>query len=158
MTTVYKRIYLEEKQQIEINEITLLSVDEFKANRYLISNIASWWWLRTPGINIDYPGVEQIINGWIFAGYVSHIEGIRPVLRIRNPKSFNLEIGDKFKLTDYIWTMLRDDLALCDDVIGKCAFRKDWKAIDANIYEKSDIKKWLENWAEENQILCKHNV
>ena len=51
-----------------------------------------------------------------------------------------------------MWTMIGDSLALCDDVVGSCAFRKNWKAQDANIYEKSDIKKWLENWAEENGI------
>ena len=152
MTTIYKRIYLEEKQQIEVNEITLLSVDEYKANRYLISNIPSWWWLRTPGTNIDYPGVEQIINGWIFAGYVSHNEGVRPVLRIKNPESAFLKIGVKFRLANYTWTMLGDGLALCDDVIGECAFRKDWKATDANDYEKSDVKKYLEQWAIENGI------
>lgn len=152
MTKIYEQISLEIERQIEIDKITLLSVDEYKANRYLISNIPSWWWLRTPGTNIDYPGVEQIINGWTFAGYVSHIEGVRPVLRIKNPESAFLKIGVKFRLADYTWTMLGDGLALCDDIIGECAFRKDWKATDANDYEKSDVKKYLEQWAIENGI------
>lgn len=152
MTKIYEQISLEIERQIEIDKITLLSVDEYKANRYLISNVASWWWLRTPGTNIDYPGVEQIVNGWIFAGHVSHIDGVRPILRIKNPESAFLKIGVKFRLADYTWTMLGDGLALCDDVIGECAFRKDWEAIDANDYEKSDVKKYLEEWITKNEI------
>lgn len=39
--------------------------------------------------------------------------------------------------------------ALCDNIIGKCVFREDWKAKEANEYEASDVKKYVDKWFNE---------
>ena len=152
MTKIYKQIVIEEERKIEIDEITLLSLEEYETYQNAIPKIAAWWWLRSPNASIvaNAPDVDN--DGLIHTISVTSDDGIRPALRIKNPESFDIGIGDKFRLAGDMWTMIGDGLALCDDVVGNCAFRKNWKAQDANIYEKSDIKKWLENWAEENGI------
>ena len=40
-------------------------------------------------------------------------------------------------------------------ISGSLEIRKDWKAPDANDYEKSDVKIWLERWASEKGIMQK---
>lgn len=152
MTKIYKQIVTEEERKIEIDEITLLSVEEYETYQNAIPKIDSWWWLRSPGACIVANAADVAFDGSIHTISVTSDDGVRPALRIKNPESFDIGIGDKFRLAGYIWTMIEDGLALCDDVVGNCAFRKNWKAQDANIYEKSDIKKWLENWADENGI------
>ena len=52
----------------------------------------------------------------------------------------------KFDFAGHVWTVVPGKLALCDDFIGYGCFRKDWRAIDANEYEASDVKKYIENW------------
>ncbi len=139
---------------IEITEVTLLSIEEYEACKDRVPIINDWWWLRSPGLagddaagvyadgSIDYDG-----NGVNFDGY-----GIRPALRIRNLESPNLQIMDKFNLAGFRWTVISVDIALCDSFIEYMAFRKDMSAADANVYEASDIKKWLDRWVKENGI------
>lgn len=55
-------------------------------------------------------------------------------------------------LAGYTWTVISDKYILCDRIVEKTPFRQDWEAPDANVYEKSDIKRWLENWAQEKGI------
>lgn len=156
MTKIYEQISLEIERQIEIDKITLLSVEEYQTYRNMIPKINSWWWLRSPEADYNHLCAAEVDDGgWVVNIAISLHSGIRPVLRIKNPESAFLKIGVKFRLADYAWTMLGDGLALCDDIIEECAFRKDWKATDANDYEKSDVKKYLEQWAIENGIEVK---
>ena len=92
-------------------------------------------------------------SGYGSGDYV-HSDGIcvRPALRILNLASYNLHAKDTIRLAGKRWTVISDDLILCDEIVGNCAFRDDYEAPDANDYEKSDVKKWLENWAAENGI------
>lgn len=148
---VKKYVVKEEDANVTFYGITLLSKEEYLEHTNLISNNANWWWLRSPYICHN---LAEYVNddGSLGYNYVDGVGGsVRPVL-IGNLKSSNLERGTKFKLAEHTWTVLNDELALCDESIGRTYFRKDWKADDANNYDTSDIKKWLYNWAEENMI------
>ena len=150
---VQKHIITTEERDIDIAKITLLSVAEYKACNPRIPPIKDVWWLRSPGY---YSSLVTFVfaNG----GGVNHRgdgvdydkNAVRPVLRISNYESFDL--SDKFDMAGYTWTVIADGLAICDRIVGRTAFRKDWKAEDANDYEKSDVKKWLENWAKEKGL------
>ena len=148
-----KLIISKEPIELEIDGVTLLTVEEAKAltdkQRYQTAS----WWLRSPGNN-DY-NAAFVVGGsgfvYVFGIIVDKEFGVRPALQISNLTSLNFEIGDKFDFANYTWTVISEDKALCDDIIDNSAFRKDWKAKDANDYEKSDIKKYLENWWEEMQ-------
>ena len=139
---------------IQIEELTLLSLEEYCLAKNVIPRIHEWYWLRSPSADCSkYAGVAVSFGRGMYYNNVGLIRGVRPVLRIKNLEFVNLEVGDKFRLSDQLWTVISDNLALCDRPVGSCWFRKNDNAVDANIYERSDIKKWLEIWAENRIIL-----
>ena len=152
---VEKIITTTEPIELEITEIALLSKEEYEKAKENIPMLPCWWWLRSPGgrsINAAYVDID----GWVYDhGYYVDIDdyAVRPALKTRNLESTNLQIGDKVQLAGYTWTVISDGIILCDEAVGNTCFRKDWKAPDANVYEASDIKKWLENWAKEKGIV-----
>ena len=144
---------------IEITEVTLLSIEEYWACRDRISDINSvpyvenCWWLRSP--SLDRGHAAAILRGSLIISGNNEVGGeayIRPALKIRLPEPSDLQIMDKFNLAEFKWTIISEDIALCDDYIGYTLFRRDYMAKDSNIYEVSDIKKWLDNWVKENGI------
>lgn len=142
-----------EPVDLDVVEVTLLSEEEYRANKNIIPLINKWWWLCSPGGGMYY-AVFVYGDGSLSANFVNTNNGcVRPVLRIRNFRSCNLLIENKFELAGYTWTVLSDDLALCDKEIGRTCFREDIDAEDANVYKKSDIKKYLKKWAAEAGIL-----
>ena len=147
-----KIIKTTEPIDIEIKGITLLSIEEYERYHDLIPLHASYWWLRSPySYDSDCAGFVDDY-GIIDHRYVGDSGvGVSPAL-ICNLKSLNLKPRDIINFTGYIWTVISDKYIQCDDIIGETAFREDWKATDANDYEKSDVKKWLENWAKEQGI------
>ena len=113
---------------------------------------AWWWWLRSPYFRSSNNAGEVVDDGWVDILDVDRTDGARPALKIRNLVSSNLKIKDQIQLAGYTWTVIAEDIILCDEIVGHTAFKKDWKAQDANVYEKSDIKAWLKNWAKEKGI------
>ena len=152
MAVVKKRIVYTEPVCVLIKGITLLSIEEYEATRDMIPMVKDDWWLRSLS---DDASFAMSVGG---GGEVYHRLGtgvlfglgVRPVL---NLELGDLRIGDVFELAGYMWTVINGNMALCNDIIGECCFRDDWKAKDANDYEKSDIKKWLENWAKEKGVI-----
>lgn len=75
--------------------------------------------------------------------------GIRPVL-VLSEMSNNCQIGDYFRLGESIFKIVSNNLAICTKVIGGSKFRRnadrDIDAPDANDYEQSDVKKYVDNW------------
>ena len=125
------------------------TAENWLANKDVIPKIPEWWWLRSPG---DSQDIAASVNsdGSLSRNYVDHPYGVvRPALYILDS---DLCRGDKFWLAGHLWTVLSNNIALCDDSVGASCFRKDWRAKDANDYEKSDIRKRLYEWAEENGI------
>lgn len=150
-----KQIITTEPVDITIDKITLLSAEEYEQCKEHIPVLGEWWWLRSPGCYGDYAAYVGD-NGGIYdiGSDVSDSYGsVRPVVVLRlNPESVNLQIGDKLHFAGYSWTMIAPDMALCDEAVGRTCFRKDWRAPNANDYEKSDVKVWLEKWAQDNGI------
>lgn len=137
---------LMQKTDIDIKGITLLSLEEFLESRKNIPLYDRLWWLRTPYSDNGLNTGRVDVHGDLDDNYViTHYVGVRPAL-ILDRESSNLEIGDKLQIKGYAWTIISDRYALCDDIIETMPFRKDWKAPDANVYEASDIKKFLEDW------------
>ena len=148
--------HITQKIDIDIIGVTLLSAEEAEALPKEIRSIDKYWWLRSPGYfnylamyvrgdgSVDYNGDDVNYDGF----------GVRPALEVGyermclvNPR---LDRGDKINLAGHTWTVISGQYILCDDIIGKCAFRTDWKGSDANDYEKSDVKKFLDDWFEKN--------
>lgn len=136
--------------------ITLLGIEEYEAAKDHIPPLDEWWWLRSPGhnsmeatcipkssiINFDNYWAVDVVNG---IGYttVNLDLGVRPVLRF-NRKSIELPIGAKVQFKGFTWTHVSEGLLLCDSIIAHRSFREDWRAKDANVYEASDVKRYIE--------------
>ena len=146
---VKKRIIATEDIVVPFYGIRLLSEQEYITYSRKINEIDYWWWLSSPDSNKIFAACV-CIDGHNSYMCVNRKNGaVRPVLIGRFCK---LKQGDEFELAGYTWTVLNDELALCNDVIGYTCFRKDLVADDANEYDASDVKKWLYDWAEQNGI------
>ncbi len=129
----------------EITGATLLSVNEFKEYKDNIPLLRESWWLRSPGVwNYEKAEAYEVRYINCVNNIVHSVYAIRPALQISNLA--NVEVGDKIKFGEYTFTIISPKYALCNDIIGYGAFRKDWKAEDANVYEASDVKKIIDDW------------
>lgn len=148
--TVEKIITKTEQKELEITGATLLSYEEYEKYKTKISRRAYWWWLRSPGTTSESHAsyVNNYGNAYLSGNYVddSCIEVV-PALRIILNSDF--EIGDKIKFGVNTFTIISEYYALCDNSIGYHCFREDdYKTSDANDYEKSDVKKFVDEWFE----------
>lgn len=152
----------EEKDiDLDIEEITLLSKEEAETLLTQEQRLApkTCWWLRDQDPYCSYSAFMMSDDGLSRLTYV-HLGnlGILPALRFSEQSSVALEPGDKFSAGGENWTVISDNLAWCDHIIGHGVFREDCRALDANVYKKSDIKKWLETWALERGIVTQENI
>ena len=138
---------------MELLRATLLSKEE--ATSFLTQKereYSAWWWLRSPYDSYYATVVDS--GGWAYNFYyVTYtIRGIvRPALII-NLESSDLKIGDIFEFGGKEFKILSPTIAwMHKDDIGRCAFRTDWKADNANDYESSDVKKFVDEWFETNR-------
>lgn len=124
---------------------TLLSIEEAEKLPQHLRVYPCWWWLRSPGTHQDYAARVNYDGSICYYGnYVNDINFcVRPALKL---KSSNLEIGDKFEIGGIEFEVISDNLAFCMRDIGRCAFREDWEAQDANAYETSDVRQFVEEW------------
>ena len=149
---VEKEIISTEEVDIKIKEVTLLSVQEYMDNKSLIPQINGWWWLKSPGYN--YRTAANVnANGALNSTDICNASGgVRPALKVYSLKETKLNPGDKVDLCGLSWTVLNNNIILCDKTIGNTYFRSEWKLPGANIFDTSDVKKWTENWAEAQNI------
>lgn len=144
---IKKTIVNTQEYDIQINGITLLSDEEYEAAKKHIKPIYLDWWLRTPG---DYSDIYAKDVGW--NNSISHTgapvfndEGVRPALKI-NLNDTNLKINDSFEFSDYTWTVISDNYALCDNTLCLMPFKHNAKESNENNYEESDVKEFIESW------------
>lgn len=139
---------------MEITRIGLLSVEEFNTYKSRIKPLSNNynWWLRSPGwgsvnhnVTVAHSGGVSYMGCGVNNGNVS----VRPALWL-NKESPHLQIGYEFNLWGYAWTMIAEGLALCDHEFCRRTFRDDWKAYDANSFEVSDVKAYLDCWLKRN--------
>ena len=144
---------------LEITGATLLSVEEARQLDEKILKAPDVWWLRSRGDN-DRSAACVYEDGSVidYGRDVWHSFGVRPALQLSNLEESGLQIGDKFTLHssgtskligDYNFTVISDKYALCDKIVWRSIFREDWEAWeekDANNYEASDVKKFVDDW------------
>lgn len=133
---------------LKIIGATLLSLNEADQLPSELRKYHNWWWLRNSSYIyyraacVDHRG--YFIDGGYFVDDYSNV--VRPALQIKKPNSSNLKIGDVFEFGGKTFKIISNNLAFCLSDIGTCAFRRNWKAEDANDYEKSDVKKYVDEW------------
>lgn len=119
---------------------TLLSADECMRYKHHIKKIWELWWLRSPSFDSL---VHYVYRDGSIRNCNVYYDGIavRPVLII---ESSDLCVGNRFNYRGYDWTVISEKYALCDTVICQHCFNQAWESKDANNYEKSSIKKYLD--------------
>ena len=139
---------------MEIKEITLLSKEEFESCKEFIKPFEGWWWLRSPGRRCNALCVASQNNFYGASGLIvdKTFVSVRPALRI-DPDSSGITPGKEIQLAGQTWTAVSGSLMLCDQEITKMGFRDDWQAPDANCYDTSDVRKYLESWAMDRGII-----
>ena len=141
---------------LNIEEVRLLSEEEYIKYKDDIPLLNEWWWLQPSGRN-HYLATIVSYDGLLFGRCVDvACAVVRPVLIISNLKSCNLSVGNKFKAANHTWTVISDTIALCDDSIGKQCFNSNRKEENSNNYETSDIKKYIDEWAEKESLVKKN--
>ena len=142
------------ERELGIDVITLLSVEEYETCKEIIPRTACTWWLRSPGVRSGNAAIVYSDGSASIYGYSVNSDkvAVRPALALYDLDSSGLQVGDKFNLFGYNWTVISDVYALCDDSLGDLCFRKDSKAEGANLYELSDIRKYIHEWLTINML------
>lgn len=135
---------------LEITGATLLSIEEAKQLDEKILKAPDVWWLRSPGYSDNFAAFVYGGDGDVDdVGYnVADAFGVRPALTISNLESSSLKIGDSITFGDHDFTIISDKYALCNVIVDECVFREDYLADDANDYEASDVKVFVDQWFE----------
>ncbi len=149
--TLIKRKIEENKYMnnvLEITGVTLLPIEEAREVDEDMLKADQDWWLGSRGLYDDIAACVYGDDGYVddYGNIVLFSFGVRPALKISNLEYSSLKIGDSITFGDHDFTILSDRYALCNDIIGECVFRQDWKAKDANEYEASDVKKYVDDW------------
>lgn len=135
--------------KIKITGVTLLS--ETEANTLLTKEERAYknsWWLYTHGddskyaYSIDYDGYINCFGRNVNYSGIS----VRPTLKINIIDPCVLK-GDTFRFGGHEFKIISSELAwMHKDDIGSRPFRYDYEADDANDYEASDVKNYIEEW------------
>ncbi len=148
---------------IEVTGITLLSEEEFReVQNCLPKRDLSAWWLRKA--RAGNSGVVAYVYKHNKVGYDDTYDyadcdlGVSPALIIANLSTSNLRIGDDFEWAGQAWRVVSDKYAQCLGIIGMHAFRFDCVADDADEYESSDVKKFIEWWAAQKGLVRKEGA
>ena len=143
-----KVVVVSQHTRLDVECSTLLSIDEVKALPRKVRSNGRWWWLRSPGMNQDH---VVIVNG---DGSI-HYNGdyayesclfVRPALVITNLNESGVHVSDEIDIFGLRWTAITDHMVLANQPLCQMAFRENWRADDANNYEQSDVKKYLDDW------------
>ena len=136
-----------DQEWITIEKIGLLNVTEYQKHKKNIPPVNFMWWLSSKGmdsIEAERRVMEVYESGYVLycGSDVTYMDEIRPLLTLAED-SIKLEIGDKFYFKGYCWTVIFENNALCDESIGRKAFKRDGSTDE---YTSSDIATFLNEW------------
>lgn len=132
-----KEISIKRFDREDIEEVTLLSKEEWKLCRDICPNYTGWWWTRSADIFSDSSCYVNF-GGSVRSSYVDHFyNGIRPAFIIRNSLPL-LKRGDHVFVGNIPCTVVSPVVVLADYPV--CLHRFDE---DSNDYETSEIKEFI---------------
>lgn len=130
-----------------MSQLLLLSEEQYRAARDIIPAVNDEWWLRSPSPYCTQYG-KIVKDGQVESLDVNYFAGVRPALDVGDTEAAGMTIGTKIRLAGHTWTAISQNHILCDDIVGWSCFRDNWMATDANKFEQSDVKRWLQKWSE----------
>ncbi len=146
--------YTSTEIDIDITDISLLTIEEAEALSENIRRYAHWWWLCSPGAYSDDAAYVSR-NGYVYdcGDYVGDDDGgVRPALTIADLDSLNLKIGDPLVIQDKEYIYIGNNKVLYNDKPIYHRFN-----LGPNDYKKSAIKKIVDNWLKPERVKSKEN-
>ncbi len=146
---VEKFVTSTEVVDLKIIGITLLSEADYVAFKGNIKSCGKTWWLKTAYDQYDGKAYAKRVeaDGSISVRDVEEYHTfVRPALMLGDANKAYCKIGDKFLFADDTYTIISNELALCDDTLGQMAFGADKNDRSASNYERSYIKAYLDEW------------
>lgn len=146
---VYEKLTFYKPTKLDIVSAKLLSTDEAEVLPLRLKKYNNWWWLRSHSIGfINYAALVYGAGSVSRYGNLVHDSDgtVRPVLKIKNLEYSNLEIGDVFEFGGKEFEIVSENFAFCTTDIGKHRFDG-----SSNVYEKSEIKKYVDDWFKKNK-------
>ena len=137
--------YIPTKIDIEITDISLLTVEEAKQLPRSIRRYEDWWWLRSPG-ECQYHAAYVFRVGTLDVdGYV--VSGVsvcvRPAITVSNAI---FEIGETIIIQGKKYVAISPNRVLYNDEVVHHRFD-----MTTNDYDKSEIKKIVDGWLEREE-------
>lgn len=123
----------------DIEQITLLTIEQAEEIPMKILACGGRWWLRTAGYYRDYVtyvGSDGVIYEFGYDAYDDY-SAVRPIFKINN---LNAEFGNKVFVEKRLCTVIDKDLVLVDKCV--CNHRFD---LFSNNWENSELKTFLES-------------
>lgn len=129
------------------DELFLFSVEEYEKYKCVIPKVCSWWWLRSTGSYSCY-ATYVLFDGSVLprGNDVYSTCGVRPALKVSKSEIANLQIGDRKIYYDFPFVKIDDDLLIAEVPIAFDKFDD-----ESNDYEKSYVKRFLEEWKESRE-------
>lgn len=106
------------------------------------------WFLRSSGFGKHDVAWVDGRSGNIYdcgGRLPNHTTNIRPVLKVANLTSLNLNDGCRFRVNNMLYRVVSDDMIFSERRIGYGSFNDDM--MKGNDYETSDIKHSIDYWA-----------
>ena len=134
--------YKKEQATLDIFDVALLSTDEIKKYKDNLPLSCEWFWLRCPGgcgpygAYFSLSGIREIRccpENCRFA--------VCPVLHISNLKALSIQEGDILDFKSHKWTVISENLAICNDNIGY------------SYYDEETLANYIDDWIEEHHIV-----
>ena len=135
--------YSNRKQLPTFSHADLLTVKEAEKLPQKLRKHPRWWWLKTNFGSFHAPSVYD--TGVIpeYGDFIDSIGAVRPALRITDIGDY--KVGSLFKFGGKWFEIVDENTAFCLSNIGI----ERYDAHSSN-YEKSEIKRFVDNWFNEN--------
>lgn len=115
--TANKIVKTMEPIKLDVTGVTLPTWEDVKKVPDRFLSIGQRWWLQTAGE--DYRVVKSVDrHGFIGNANIGQSYGVRPVLIIKNIQELALAEGDELELAEHTWTVIHNNMALCNDIVG----------------------------------------
>lgn len=131
-------VTLRRTTDISLIELTLLSAEEYGEYKRRIGVVKEKWWLKN-----GQAVCSSAEGGTCLCDIPANTRGvhIRPVIKFH---SYTINVDDKFEMLGHVWTVISDDIAICNDVFCEMPFDEGAHGC-AYKYNGSDVEIYLNN-------------
>ena len=132
---------------IKLKDVTIPSGEEIERWTSRIPSENKWYWLRSADKEQGIAGIagkNNKINA--YGDDVDNKNGVRPLL-LFDTEDCDLISGAKITKNEVVYTVISSGVMIADKIVGTTHFNSAKDSDVSNDYSKSDVKKWLDDWA-----------